>query len=459
MVDSYVLAFAGLLLAAGSLGDRFGRRGALVLGLSVFGVGSLAAALSGSVGQLVASRAVMGIGAAFLLPATLSILTNVYTDPVQRARAIATWAGVFAIGIAIGPVTGGWLLEHFAWGSVFLVNVPLVALTLLAIVRYVPTSKDPTASRLDVPGLVLSVVGLCLLVWAIIEAPERGWTSAPVLAGFLVAGLAAVAFVRWEQRVDEPMLQLGLFRDPRFSVASVCVALVYFGMFGAVFLLSQYLQFVRGLDALEAGLRYLALAIGMVVVAPLSARLVERFGTKVVVATGMSMVSASLLLGLTIEVGSGDGPILAGLLLLSAGAGLTMAPATESIMGAVPLGKAGVGSAMNDTTREVGGALGVAVLGSILSSTYRTDLAASVDGLPSAAAETAQGSLAGALSLADEVVAEAARQAFVDGMHAAFVVAAAIGAVAAAAVACWLPGRAAERSVVDDTVEPTREAA
>ncbi|HEY3485447.1 MAG TPA: MFS transporter, partial [Ilumatobacteraceae bacterium] len=283
IVDSYVLVFAGLLLCAGALGDRFGRRGALSAGLVVFGLGSAAAMMAGSAEMLIAARAFMGVGGALIMPATLSILTNVFTDPKERAKAIAMWATVGGLAVAIGPIVGGWLLEHFSWGAVFAVNVPVVAVALVAGRQLVPTSRDPETPPLDLPGAVGSIVGLGALVWAIIAAGEQGWTAQGPLTGFAVAAVALPAFVAWERHTSHPMLDMTFFRNRRFSAASIGVMLGYFAMFGAMFLLTQLLQFVLGYSPLEAGIRILPFALTMAVFATVSAKLVELVGTKIVV--------------------------------------------------------------------------------------------------------------------------------------------------------------------------------
>ena len=244
IVDSYVLVFAGLLLSAGSLGDRFGRKRSLFLGMIVFGIGSVLAALTGSSGALIATRGLMGVGAAFVMPATLSIITNLFTDPRERAQAIAAWAGVAGLGVAIGPITGGWLLEHFWWGSVFLVNVPFIVLALVAGWKLLPESRDPEQPRLDFVGAGLSIVGLTALVWTLIEAPNHGWTDVMTLGGFAVALAVLGSFIAWERHTDHPMLDLSFFADRRFSVGTGAVTLVMFSLFGALFVLTQLLQFV-----------------------------------------------------------------------------------------------------------------------------------------------------------------------------------------------------------------------
>jgi EmrB/QacA subfamily drug resistance transporter len=450
IVDSYVLVFAGLLLTAGSLGDRFGRRGALQVGLVVFGLSSLLAAMASSPGQLIAARALMGIGGAFIMPATLSLITSIF-EGRERGRAIAIWAGVAGLAVAIGPLTGGFLLEHFYWGSVFLVNLPIVGVALVAGVLIVPTSKDPAGPKLDLEGAGLSIAGLVALVYACIEAPENGWTDSTILAALTIAAALLAAFVLWERRTPHPMLNLDFFKNPRFTTASASISVLFFTLFGSIFLLTQYFQFVLGYSPLGAGVRLLPLALTMMVVAPISARIVERVGTKIVVATGLFIVALSVLSYVQLEASTGYGTIFWRLMLFAVGMGLTMAPATESIMGSLPLAKAGVGSAMNDTTRQVGGALGVAVIGSVLSSTYGTQVgdAAANQQLPSGVAGEAQNSLGFALETANRVggpagkaLATTARTAFVDAMHQGFLVAAAVALAGAIIALVWLPARA-----------------
>jgi EmrB/QacA subfamily drug resistance transporter len=464
IVDAYMLVFAGLLLTAGALGDRFGRKRALTFGLAVFGAGSALSALSTSAEMLIAARAVMGIGGAFIMPSTLSILTATF-PPAERGRAIGIWAGVAGIGIAIGPVSGGWLLEHFDWGAIFLVNLPIVAVALLAGRRLVPESRDPAAPRLDLPGFALSTAGLTALIWAIIEAPGRGWTDAVVLAAFAFAAAVLAAFVAWERRAPSPMLPVGLFRNRRFSASSAAIALAFFALFGMIFFLTQYLQWIRGYSALEAGIRTLPVAGGLILGGPLSARLAERVGTKVVVAAGLALVAAGLaLLGLADEH-SVYGIVALSQVVLGFGMGNAMAPATDAIMGSLPLAKASVGSAVNDATRITGGALGVAVLGSMLSTGYRGRMEDAVAGLPAPAAEAAQESLAGAMSVSrlagpgGERLLDAAQSAFVSGMHSAALVAAAIALAGAVVALRWLPARAAAPAPEAEAAAPVaREA-
>src|SRR3954452_18211849 len=450
IVDAYMLMFAGVLLTAGALGDRFGRKRALTLGLAVFGAGSIASALSTSAGMLIASRGLMGVGGAFIMPSTLSILTATFRDPAERAKAIGVWAGVSGLGIAIGPVTGGWLIEHAGWHWIFLVNVPFVLLALAAGRLLVPESRDPTAPRLDVRGFALSSAGLTALVWAIIEAPDRGWTDAAVLGGLAGAAVVLAAFVAWELRAPAPMLDVRLFRKPRFSAASVAISLAFFALFGLIFFLTQYLQSILGYDALQAGVRTMPVAGGLILGGPASAKLASRIGTKVVVAAGLALVGAALLLLTGAGADSGYGLVLGSLVVLGFGMGCTMAPATEAIMGSLPLAKASVGSAVNDTTRTLGGSLGVAVLGSVLIGQYRGGMDDAVAGLPDRAAGLAHDSLAGALAVAHRLggvpggrLAATAQDAFLSGMHAAAIVGAGVPFAGALVALAYLRARAA----------------
>src|SRR5215212_6036521 len=391
IVDSYMLVFAAALLMAGALGDRFGRKRALTFGLVVFGLGSGLSALAGSADMLIVTRALMGIGGALIMPSTLSILTATFPDS-ERAKAIGIWTAVAGLGIVIGPVTGGWLLEHGDWSLIFLVNLPFVVAALAAGHWLVPDSRDSATPRLDFGGFALSALGLGTLVWAIIEAPGRGWTDGVTLGGFAAAAAVLATFVAWELRSAHPMLDVRLFRNRRFSAASGSITIAFFALFGTMFFLTQYLQAVLGYSALESGVRLMPVAGGLILGSGLSAKLVAGAGTKRVVATGLALVAAGLALLSGADVESGYGLIAAVLGVLGLGMGLTMAPATESVMNAVPLDKASVGSAINDATRTMGGALGVAVLGSLVSSGYR----AGMEG----AGDVARDSLAGALAVA-----------------------------------------------------------
>ena len=464
MVDSYILVFAGLLLTAGSLGDRFGRKRALSLGLLIFVAGSVLSAFSGSASLLIATRALMGVGGALIMPATLSILTNTFTNPSERAKAIGIWAGVAGMGIAVGPITGGWLLQNFWWGSVFLVNVPIVIIALVAGHYLVPDSRDPSAPKLDPVGAGLSIAGLTTLVWAIIEAPSHGWGSTTIVVGYVVAAVILGSFIAWEAHIDHPMLDVRIFENPRFSAASAAITLVFFAMFGSFFLLTQYLQNVRGYTALEAGVRMAPIALVMFIAAPASSTIVRWFGSKKVIASGLVIAAFGLVVFSRLQEQSGYGSLLVAILILGLGMSLTMAPATESIMGSLPREKAGVGSAVNDTTRQVGGALGVAILGSLLSSAYSSRMASAVSGhgLSVAASSAARDSLGAALETAKQLggspgqaLADAAKHSFVGAMGPTFLVAAGVALVGAVIVVLFLPARAADESIT--AVEPALE--
>ena len=439
-----MLVFAGLLLTAGSLGDRFGRKRALSAGLVIFGIGSVLAALSGGTGALIASRALMGVGGALIMPSTLSILTAVFPAE-ERAKAIGAWAAVAGLGIALGPIAGGWLVEHADWHWVFIVNVP-IALVALGLGRVlVPESRDTNPDRADIPGAALSTLGLTALLWAIIEAPDRGWTAASTLGSFAAAALLLGLFAAWELRTPTPMLDVRLFSNRRFSAASAAITLAFFGLFGVLFFTSQYLQSVHGFSALEAGVWSLPVAAGIALGGPLSARLSARIGARITVSGGLLVLAGGLVLYSTAGPDSGFALIGGAEAILGVGIGLAMAPATDSIMGTLPPDRASVGSAMNDTVRQVGGALGVAILGSVLSSHYRDGMEGTAHGLDGAAAHAAQDSIGGASAVAGRIGGAAgqalqhtANAAFVDGMQVAMLVAAGVtlaGAVIAVGAA------------------------
>jgi len=409
VVDAYMLVFAGLLLTCGSLADRFGRRLALVTGLVVFATGSTLAAFSGTSSHLIASRALMGLGGALIMPATLSLITTIFHGK-ERAKAIAVWAGASGIAVAIGPVVGGFLLERFWWGSVFLVNLPIAAIALVASFFLVPESRDPKESRLDPIGAVLSTAGLATVVWAIVEAPGRGWTSTGIVEAFAVGFALLAALIGWELRAPSPMLDLSLFRNRRFSAASLSVTLVFFSLMGTIFFLTQYLQSVLGFSALASGVRIVPISVGMIMGAGAATKLTERLGTKAIVATGLAVSGAGLGILSFASTDSGYGLVAASLWVCGTGIGLSMAPATDSIMGAVPADKASLGSAVNDTTRMVGGTLGVAVLGSVLSSSYRSHIAPAVAHLHGTAAAVTHDRLQGALGVASQLGGAAGRQ-------------------------------------------------
>jgi EmrB/QacA subfamily drug resistance transporter len=463
IVDAYSLVFAGLLLTAGALGDRYGRRLSLNLGLLIFGAASGLAALAGSSGQLIAARAVMGVGAALVMPATLSVLAHVF-PPAERAKAIAIWAGFAGVGAGIGGVTSGWLLQHFWWGSIFLTNVAVVALALVAGAFLVPSSREEQHRALDPLGALLSIAGLGALIYAIIEAPGRGWGSLSTVGSFVGAALLLAAFSAWELRATEPMLDLRFFRNPRFTAAASTITLIFFVMFGMIFVLTQYLQAVLGYSPLQAGVRVLPWALVYMLSAPRSARLVVRFGQRRVVSSGLGVVAGGLFL-LSRSGIHANYPLLAlALVITAAGMGMVTAPSTGAIVSSLPLDKAGVGSAVNDTTRELGGALGVAVIGSILASVYRTDVAGRIAGLPPAA-QAATGSLGAALRTANALpgptgtaLASAARHAYVHAFDTTLLVTVAVALLASGLIS-WLLRPATEKQFAQDAVVVTAEAA
>ncbi|MDO8363749.1 MAG: DHA2 family efflux MFS transporter permease subunit [Actinomycetota bacterium] len=455
IVDAYVLVFAGLLMAAGSIGDRFGRKGVLQLGLLVFGATSIMASLADSAGELIGWRAAMGVGGALIFPATLALLVNVFTDARQRAVAIAVWAATSGLAVALGPVAGGLLLRHYSWGSVFLVNVPVIVVAMVLIGRLVPTSRDTTVHRLDPLGTLLSIAGITVLVWAVIEGPKHGWLSLSSAVAFGLAAGLLVGFVAWERRTDHPMLDVSVFTNLRFTAGSVSVTFAFFALFGFIFMVTQYFQVVRGYDTLEAGVRTVPFALFTGVAAPLSAKLVHRFGTKAVVAAGLTSMSLGFA-WTTFDTADASYWLIVGqMLFMGGGLGLVNAPATEAIMGSLPPEKAGVGSAVNDTARELGGTLGVAIVGSLFASIYAGRLGELLAGspVPAAAVAIAQQSAGAGAEVArqageqagptaGELVGNAVNTAFMEGFHAGSWVSAAVVLAGAAMAWRWLPSRA-----------------
>lgn len=451
IVDAYTLVFAALLLAFGHFGDRFGRKGALQVGLVIFGAMSVLAALSTTSSQLIGARALMGVGAALVFPATLAILVNVFTDRRERATAIGIWSAISGLAVAIGPVTGGVLLAHFDWGAIFLVSVPIVIIALIAGAFVIPTSKDPSTHRLDIPGLVMSVAAIGLLVWSIIEGPRLGWTSSAVLATGLISLALIAAFVVYERRTAYPLLDVTLFSNPRFSAASAAIAAAFFALFGFIFLITQFFQLVQGYTALEAGVRTLPFAVATGITSPLSIVAMRRFGSKLVVTAGLALMAGGFVVASTAQADSPYlGVILLSMIMMAVGLGLTTGPATEAIMGALPTEQAGVGSAVNDTTREIGGTLGVAIVGSVFASIYGAQVADALTklGLPASVIEASRESVAAALGIAQTLPGDAAQlasgaasEAFMSGFSGGSLVAAAVAAAGALAAVIFLPAR------------------
>ncbi len=456
IIDGYTLVFAGLLLTAGAMGDRFGRKGALQLGLVIFGLASMASGMAQSSNQLIVTRSLMGIGAALIMPSTLSLLTNIFHDPRERAKAIGVWAAVAGASGALGPVIGGLLLKWFSWHAVFFVNVPVIIVLLLAGRSFLPKSKAEIAERLDPLGAVLSIIGFVLVLWAVIESPTKGITDSTVVMVFSVGVLAVAAFIIWELRIDHPMLNMRFFKNPRFTAANMAVTLVYFAMFGQMFVMNQYTQVVLGYSPLEAGFRMMPMSIVMICVAPMAPRFVHRIGTKLVVGGGLVVSSIGVLIVSMVPASNGYPVLLAGIVVLAFGMGCVMAPATESVMGSLPREKAGVGSAMNDTTRQMGGALGVAVIGSILAAIYRPGVQSAMGaaGIPQSLIDTAKESVGGAVLRAANApgissetasqIQEIAVQQYVDGIHVAMKIGAAVVLLAAFVAFKWLPARAGD---------------
>jgi EmrB/QacA subfamily drug resistance transporter len=461
IVDSYLLVFAGLLLVGGTLGDRFGRRKFLFLGLLTFAGGSLLASLSGTAHELIAARALMGVGAAAIMPATLSILTNIFPEE-ERPKAIAAWAGISGLGVALGPVLGGLLLEQFDWTSVFLVNIPIVVAALVAGKILIPESTDPEKPRVDIVGAVLSIVGLTSVVWGLIEASERGWTDSTILGAFAFGGLVIAVFLGWERRVKQPMLEIEIFRNLRFSAASLSVMLVFFGLMGTVFMLTTYLQTVLGYSALDAGVRMLPVAVGLIIGSRLAVTLAEKLGSKIAVAGGLVIVAGGLEILSQADLDSGYRLVATALFVLGLGMALAMTPATEAIMGALPKEKAGVGSAMNDVLRELGGTLGVAVLGTLLANKYADGVEGSVSGLPDPVANATLDSVDTAHVAAAQVGGDTATSllasadhAFVTAMGSTTDIAAAVALGGALIALLFLPSRGKRADVVE--IEPDIE--
>jgi EmrB/QacA subfamily drug resistance transporter len=451
IVDAYAMVFGGTLLVDGSLADRYGRKRLLITGLVIFGGGSLGAAFAGGVDPLIAWRAVMGAGAAMTIPSGLSIVNDLFRHPTRRAKAVGIWSGTVGLGIAVGPVAGGLLLTHFWWGSVFLVNIPVVVAGIVGTALLVPESRNQATRRPDPVGALLTMTGLGLVLWAIIEGPDHGWHSPGVL-GAGVAGLIVIAgFVTWESHSDHPMLPLWFFRSRRFSVALIAVALGVFALLGGLFIQTQFLQFGLGYSPLGAGLRILPIAGVLAAGALNSAWIVRRIGTKFTAAAGLLLVTTGLAQIATVtSVTTTYALVLPGMLLMGLGAGLLIPSVTDSVLGALTQDDAGVGSAMNSTAIQVGGALGVAVVGSVLSTRYQHTLepALAAHHVPHVAAQAILGSLGGALAVAriaggslGVALAQLAREGFMLGSRSAFIVSAGVTGVGVVVVVAALPSR------------------
>ena len=445
-INSYTLVFAGLLFTAGILADRLGRRITLVTGLAVFGIASLVSAYAGSAGQLIAARALMGLGAAAVMPATLSIIANVF-EPRERGRAIGVWAGAVGLGVAIGPIVGGLLLEHFWWGSVFLINVPIVVVGIVLGLVIIPESRDPKPGRIDLLGVVLSIIGITLLTYGVIKGGDDGFGSPLAWGTILGSAVIIVAFVFWERRVAYPSLDVRLFSNKQFSASTGIIGLIFFAAMGAMFFGAFYLQLVRGYGPLASGALFLPFAAAQMIFAPRSAAMVKRFGPKAVATVGLILVSIGLALWVFIAVDTPIWLVGAAYFVMGVGMANVMPPATEAIMAALPREKAGVGSAVSNTIRQLGGALGVAVLGAVLASAYRSHLGNATDGLPSTAADAARESISGAYGVAEKAGAagqgliQAANESFVTAMHYASIGSTVFALLGVVVALIWVPGK------------------
>lgn len=459
IVNAYILVFAGVLLTMGALGDRFGRRLAFQSGLVVFGLASVGAALSESTSQLIIARAAQGIGGALIMPSTLSVIVDVFPRE-ERAKAIGIWAGVAAIGIPGGMIAGGYLLENFFWGSVFLLNVPVVLVALVGSLVVIPESRDENATSIDVWGAVISMISLSALIYAIIEAPEKGWLSGATLLGFATTVVFGGLFVWYELRQKHPMVDLKLFKNARLTASVSAIGIAFMAMLGMMFMLTQYLQFVQGYSPLDTGYRLVPMAMGFMVGAPTSAFLVAKFNSRTVMTFGMLLVAVSVGSMALLDVETTYW--LTGSLIFVMGLGManTMAPATDAVMAAVPEAQAGVGSALNDTVRQIGGALGVGIFGSILGSIYGSSMTSAVAGLPAQAADLATNQIGAALQVAGSLegsaggaLALAARNAFIEGTSTVYVIAGIVAFVGMVGVWRYMPAYDLAPGTDEETID------
>jgi EmrB/QacA subfamily drug resistance transporter len=471
VVDAYNLVFAALLLTFGSLSDRFGRKGMLLAGLAVVGTASLAGGFTTSPAQLIAARSVMGLGAAMTFPATLSLISNVFTGRTERARAIGLWGAIGGVAIAMGPIAGGWLLEHFSWASIFIAMAPVAAAAAVLAALAVPASKDPDAAAPDIPGLVLSSATMALLVFTIIQAPASGWAAGRSVTGFAGSAVLLAAFIARERRAAHPMLDVRLFRNLRFSAASGAVTVSFFTLFGFIFLMTQYFQFIRGYGPLSAGVRLLPVALAVGAGSVAGTALAVRAGTKLIVTTGLVATAGCYAwVAATASATLSYGVIAAQMVAYGLGLGMTSAPATESIMGAISRAKAGVGSAVNDSTRLIGGTLGVAVIGSIYASVYGSRLGATMPAsVPGPVAAIAHQSVGAAYLAAGKIAAlgnpalglalqHASTSAFLRGLTTGALVAGGVAAAGAVLAVLFLPAQPASQAADEaETAEGAHE--
>ncbi len=454
IVDGYNLAFAALVLAMGSLSDRFGRRPALIVGLAGFAGTSAAAALVDTSTALITARVAMGVFAALIFPTTLSIISNAFTQRRERASAIGLWGASSGVGVAIGPVIGGFLLEHYTWHSIFWALVPISVATLAMTLAFVPESRDPEVPRIDRLGFVASVAAMGVLTWTIIEVPERGWDSGTTLLGFTIAAVLILAFIQIERNVQDPMIDVTLFLDRRFSAACAAVTIAFFALFGFVFLITQFFQFVRTYTPLETGVRFMPVAFAIAASSIVGSQLAPRLGTKTIVAPGMALMGTAFLWISTVPADVAYASVvIPQMVLLGTGIGLVTAPATESIMRVLPPARAGVGSAVNDATRELGGTLGVAVVGAVFASRYADSLTALIkDHLDHATAEKAAESVGYAQAVAVQVPGfrHLVDTAFLDGFSLA---------CTSVGIICLLGGLMSWFALPGDRYDPNEETA
>ncbi|MEV5824554.1 MFS transporter [Spirillospora sp. NPDC052242] len=460
IVDAYLLVFAALLLPAGLLGDRFGRKRLLLAGLAIFGAASLAGAFADGTAGVIAARAFMGLGAAIVTPLSMSVIPAIF-PPDERTRAVAIWSASTALGLPLGPLLGGWLLENFWWGSIFLINVPVVAVGGVAIALLLPDTRDPAAPRVDVPGALLSMGGLVALVFGVIEAPVHGWGDPLVLGSLALAAVLLTGFVRWERRAREPMIDLRLLRDARFGWALVAAVAANMVMGGALFVVPQFLQAVQGNDAFGTGLRLVPLLLGLIAGGLATDRIAPRTGHKPVIVAGTAVLAAGLGWGALGDAGAGYATVWPWLAVVGAGLGLALIPAMDALLSSLPAHQAGRGSGLVQTLRQTGATLGVAGLGSLSSAVYRGDV--EVGGLPPEAADAARDSIGGAVDaagrLGDPGLLASAREAYVAGMDAVLLACAAGALVTAVLLWRFLPGGTAGAGAAagGDAAESTHE--
>ncbi|MEV0173705.1 MFS transporter [Streptomyces sp. NPDC050803] len=453
VIDGYTVPYAALMLVLGSIGDKYSRRGALVTGLLIFAGGSVMGSLVDETVLVIAARAIMGVGAAVVMPATLSLLVATFPRR-ERARAITAWTATSGLAIAVGPLVAGWLLEDHAWGSTFLINVPIAVVAVIGALLLIPPSRAEGMGRIDYVGGLLSMVSVGSLVYATIEGPHFGWGAGPITAA-VVAGLGLVAFVAWELRHPHPMLDVRKFGLRPFSGSMLAVLFFFFGTFGAIYYSTQYLQFILGYSPLETGVRLLPLAGAVFVGAAVTGRLTPKLGVKAMIVTGMVIGTVGVFLLTQVDAGSTYADFLAPMALLGFAIGLSVSPATDTIMGSFPEAELGVGGGANDTSMELGGSLGIAILGSLLGTAYQDKLTDLVGGrLPAEALETAKDSVGGGLAVAEQIattptgspqqaqaLADAVSEAFAHSVATTSLVGGIIMAAGTLIVLAVLPGR------------------